>query len=483
MDPTPSTRRADAAPARPVGLPSHFNFIERAFTNSLLTALSDSLALAFSLYLADAFLEFWNGVPLRIDRGLAIIPLWLGGATLLRLIPGWGFSAVELLRRKVILLTAVFATVLALLFILRTFGVARITIFGAYFSSLVLLPIFRMLLRAWMIRLGTWGVPAVVYGTHATARVAIQAMKHEPGLGYYPVGIFDDDSPVGELIEGVPVVGRMNESSPEVPIAVFAAPTMTREGLASFLSQTLEGYRKVVIVPDLLESPSLWVRPIDFMGVLGLETTNNLVNPFSRTLKNTYETVLTALTLPVWMPLMLVLALLIWLEDRANPFFVQSRVGRNGRRFNMVKFRTMRPDAEALLQKKLDAHPELREEWERHFKLKNDPRITGMGRFLRASSLDELPQLINVLRGEMSLVGPRPLPDYHMAKLSASLQSLRSRVRPGLTGLWQVSGRSDAGNEGLERWDAYYVRNWSIWLDLVILIRTLRAVLTGRGAY
>ena len=207
------------------------------------------------------------------------------------------------------------------------------------------------------------------------------------------------------------------------------------------------------------------------------------MNPFSRGLKFTYDAFLALFFLPIWLPLLLVLALLVWIEDRANPFFVQPRLGSKGHRFKMIKFRTMRPDAEALLQQKLDAHPELREEWERHYKLKNDPRITRVGRFLRASSLDELPQLINVLRGEMSIVGPRPLPDYHMVKLSESLQSLRSRVRPGLTGLWQVSGRSDAGNEGLERWDTYYVRNWSIWLDLVILIRTLRAVLTGKGAY
>lgn len=471
------------APTRRPGAPVHFNFIERSFTNSFLTVLVDSLALALSLYIADAILEFRTGIPLRIDRGFAIIPLWVAGAYLLKLIPGWGFSATELLRRKMILLTAVYATVIASVFILQSRGVARTTVFGAYLVSLILLPLFRMIMRAWLIRLGTWGLPAVVYGTHSTARLAIQAMKNEPGLGFYPVGVFDDDSPVGESIEGIPVIGRMTESSREAPVAVLAAPTMTREQLVSTMKGSLQGYRKVIIVPDLLESPSLWVRPIDFMGVLGLETTNNLMNPFSRGLKFTYDAFLALFFLPLWLPLLLVLALLVWIEDRANPFFVQSRLGCRGHRFKMIKFRTMRPDAEALLQQKLDAHPELRDEWERNYKLKNDPRITHVGRFLRASSLDELPQLINVLRGEMSIVGPRPLPDYHMDKLSESLQSLRSRVRPGLTGLWQVSGRSDAGNEGLERWDTYYVRNWSIWLDLVILIRTLRAVLTGKGAY
>ncbi|MEM6338258.1 MAG: sugar transferase, partial [Bacteroidota bacterium] len=148
-----------------------------------------------------------------------------------------------------------------------------------------------------------------------------------------------------------------------------------------------------------------------------------------------------------------------------------------------LKFRTMVKDAEAVLKRRLDEDPALRREWETTFKLRKDPRITRVGRLLRRFSLDELPQLINVLRGEMSLVGPRPLPAYHHEELTDRVRTLRERIRPGLTGLWQVSGRSDSGNEGLERWDAYYVRNWSLWLDIVILTRTVRAVLGGKGAY
>ena len=128
-------------------------------------------------------------------------------------------------------------------------------------------------------------------------------------------------------------------------------------------------------------------------------------------------------------------------------------------------------------------NPELAEEWNRNFKLKKDPRVTRMGGFLRKTSLDELPQLFNVLKGEMSLVGPRPLPRYHQDKMPENIRALRERVRPGITGLWQVSGRSDAGPAGMERWDTYYVRNWSLWLDIVILVRTVRVVIGGHGAY
>ena len=143
----------------------------------------------------------------------------------------------------------------------------------------------------------------------------------------------------------------------------------------------------------------------------------------------------------------------------------------------------MIPNAEAMLRKKLAEDADLRREWEANYKLKNDPRITRVGAILRKTSLDELPQLINVLRGEMSLVGPRPLPYYHHQELNQQTKSLRERVRPGLTGLWQVSGRSDAGTAGMQRWDTYYVRNWSVWLDIVILVRTIQTVIKGGGAY
>jgi len=175
--------------------------------------------------------------------------------------------------------------------------------------------------------------------------------------------------------------------------------------------------------------------------------------------------------------------LLIWLQDLKSPFFVQERVGRFGARFNVYKLRTMVPDAENVLQRKLAEVPALKEEWEKNYKLKKDPRITFVGKFLRRTSLDELPQLWCVLAGKMALVGPRPLPDYHHNELRPRVRRLREKVRPGLTGLWQVSGRSDSGIDGLERWDTYYVTNWSGWLDIVILARTALTVLKGTGAY
>jgi Undecaprenyl-phosphate galactose phosphotransferase WbaP len=334
-----------------------------------------------------------------------------------------------------------------------------------------------------LLRVQRWGCRAVIYGDSQTVPVVVEALREEAGLGYVPFGLFLDNPETAPEISNVRVLGDIHESCRCAPIAVVALPRLAREALSDLLEGPLSGYRKIIIIPDLQEAPSLWVKPRDLVGMLGLEISINLLDPLARISKRTMDLTAVLLTAPLWAPLCLLLAALIWWQDRANPLFLQERVGRGGGGFRTWKFRTMHPDAERILQEHLDRDPDLQAEWQRNFKLRKDPRITRMGRLLRRTSLDELPQLINVLRGEMSLVGPRPLPAYHFQQLPERVRKLRDRVRPGVTGLWQVSGRSDAGHLGMARWDTYYVRNWSIWLDIVILVRTWRAVIGCQGAF
>ncbi|HEY6402753.1 MAG TPA: sugar transferase, partial [Blastocatellia bacterium] len=301
---------------------------------------------------------------------------------------------------------------------------------------------------------------------------------------YVPIGVFSDEQEVwGETVEGLPVLGPSDLATSMAPVAIMGTRGLTRERAIELLDGPLASYRHAIIIPDLFDVQSLWARVSDLGGQPGLEMSLNLLDPMARWSKQTTDLALVLITLPFWGSVCLLLAALIWLEDRANPFFLQERIGKNGKQFRAYKFRTMAPNAEELLQMKLAEDPQLASEWNANFKLRQDPRITRIGAILRRTSLDELPQLINVLKREMSLVGPRPLPAYHHCELTAQVRALRERVLPGLTGLWQVSGRSRAGTVGMEKWDAFYVRNWSIWMDIVILAHTANVVAEGTGAY
>lgn len=198
--------------------------------------------------------------------------------------------------------------------------------------------------------------------------------------------------------------------------------------------------------------------------------------------KRLLDLVLTFGAAPVILPVIAAIALWIKLDSRGPVFYAHTRIGYGGRTFRVWKFRSMVEDAVEVLHRDLAADPDLRKEWERGHKLRNDPRVTRAGRFLRRTSLDELPQLWNVLRGEMSLVGPRPIVDAEVVKYGRSFE-LYKCCPSGLTGLWQISGRSDTSYAERVALDTFYIRNWSIWLDLLILSRTIKVVLFRNGAY
>jgi lipopolysaccharide/colanic/teichoic acid biosynthesis glycosyltransferase len=195
------------------------------------------------------------------------------------------------------------------------------------------------------------------------------------------------------------------------------------------------------------------------------------------TCKRTLDVLLTLLTTPLWLPLVVLLGVIVKVQDSGPIFYRRRVVGPTGD-FNAFKLRTMRADADRWLEQ----NPQLLEEFQRNFKLRDDPRITRFGRVLRKYSLDELPQLVNVLRGQMSLVGPRMITRPELEKYG-SYQKLLLTVKPGLTGYWQVSGRQDVSYEERVKMDVLYIQNWSLWVDLKILMKTVWKVLKREGAY
>jgi len=309
-----------------------------------------------------------------------------------------------------------------------------------------------------------------------------------------------------DVLEGVPIEALAG-LSPEA-IAAYIADSAAAAGLTPDRVQ-------IVLAPDGAErarargvAERLWSMGVAFSATLPLDiqarhglrvrkiTGLDMVmaehdqpglNRAEAALKRGMDIAVAGLALMILAPAMALIALMLW--PGGGVFFAQSRVGRDGRRFECLKFRSMRPDAEARLNELLAADPAARAEWSAHQKLARDPRITPLGRFLRKTSIDELPQLINVIRGEMSLVGPRPIVapevegyDNDRAYYQSPDFAWYSAMRPGITGLWQVSGRATTNYEERIRLDRWYVRNWTIWLDIAILIKTLRVVLVPRTA-
>jgi len=231
-----------------------------------------------------------------------------------------------------------------------------------------------------------------------------------------------------------------------------------------------------------MSTGNIWLSPIEIGGLPGLMVRQNLLDPRRLTVKRTLDLIATTLALPLILPVMAVIALCIRLETPGPALFTQRRIGRDGYHFDILKFRTMYNDADTRLAECLEQSPELDAEWRRDHKLRCDPRVTRVGAFLRKTSLDELPQLWNVLRGDMSLVGPRPIVDSEVQRYDAAFATY-TRVRPGITGLWQVSGRNNLSYPERVQRDMYYISNWSVWFDIWIIARTIPVVLHRDGAY
>ena len=402
------------------------------------------------------------------------------------LYPGFGLGAVEILKRLFYCTSISFLGVAAASFALKADPTySRMTFTIAWAGALVIVPLCRLLTLSIVKPFRWWSEPTVIFGTLSQARLTIRSLKRAFSLGYTVVGVLcSDGQRVGQTIEDVPILGGLE-----------LVPELAQQGVATLLAwdessvmaqlvQTQTRLRHIVFIRDDRLFPVERVKIRNLGGVLGIEFTNELLRRPNQLMKRFLDIIVGTMGLLIALPILALCALLIKLVSPGPVFFRQQRDGLGGRKFKVWKLRTMHADAEARLAELLKRDPELRRQWQRNAKLPGDPRLIPMvGTLLRRLSLDELPQLWNVIVGDMSLVGPRPFPDYHLAMLSPNFKKLRGAVRPGLTGLWQVMVRSDGRIEEQERFDTYYIRNWSLWLDLYILARTVTAVLMARGAY
>ncbi|RXT55139.1 hypothetical protein B6S44_11000 [Bosea sp. Tri-44] len=393
---------------------------------------------------------------------------------------------VDRLRRRTLGNIAAGAAVLAWLLVAKPSNhLWGLVIVGAGLT--VLLGYYvEALIRGALLRRDLWTAPTVLYGTMPACLALARDLALRPELGLKPVAILMDEEadalPDMAEIAGLPVITRGQASiiSSGIEVALCASGDLHAEK-ADWLARL--PLRQIFVVHDASTLQVLNPQLRAMGGLLGLELRSAIHMPRNLRLKRALDLVVAIPLALLALPVVAVLALAVKGVDNGRAFYAQPRVGRNGHIFKVYKLRSMYADAEARLAAHLEADSAARQEWQRFFKLSNDPRILpGIGQFIRRSSLDELPQLWNVLRGEMSIVGPRPFPGYHNQCFDTAFQALRTSVPPGLTGLWQVTDRSDGDLAVQKRQDSFYIHNWSVWLDFYVLLQTVPAVLLGRGA-
>ncbi len=421
-------------------------------------------------------------------RTVPILAVFAAVYALNGLYPGITLNPVREIRLLTLATSIVFVMFTALLFFVKEGPeYSRAAFLAAWLLTLLLVPLTRASLRALLARRSWWGCPVVIFGNRDKAHEIVQGLRRQPQLGLMPVGVFDDDYHQHVTSSGLPVLGRFRDAARYaqqfgLSRALIAVPDLTGERLAEMLDHHSEAFSRVYIFPGMSGLSSLGVEPREMCNQLSLELRRSLLLPRCQFAKRMMDAILGFMLSLLLLPLMLFIALLIRLESPGVALFGHRRIGHLGREFKVWKFRTMYSDGDRILQEHWRKFPADRREWEQNHKLRCDPRVTPLGRILRKTSLDEIPQLWNILRGEMSLVGPRPIVTAEVPKYGKSF-GMYCRVVPGLTGLWQVSGRSQTDYQERVDLDAYYVRNWSPWFDIYLLARTFFVVLKGEGAY
>lgn len=403
--------------------------------------------------------------------------------------PGHGRTGVVEFREIVYIVSFSHVIVAMIIFILG-YGprFSRLVFLFNWFFALVLITSFRLLLHNRGSLQPWWGQPAVVIGGTKDVTMVIRHLQSARRIAYRPVAaiILDKEIPQ-QAIKEVPVYPFSEEllqsfRKSNIRLGIFTNRTVsTRMGFRKYLQTFSLVFPKLVYV--LGDSPlnMLAMKTMDLDGHPALQVQYNLLNPLSLFIKRVVDLLLSLVSIVITFPLFLLFSLLIWIDSPGPVLYTQQRMGRGGKLFNIYKFRTMVVGAEKRLEELLAHDAQLREEFDTYHKLQHDPRVTRVGKFLRKISFDEFPQILNVIKGEMSWVGPRAYMPNELAQMGDSAAIIH-RVSPGLTGWWQVMGRHGVSFTERLQLDEYYISNFSLLMDVFILFKTFFIVISGRGA-
>jgi len=366
---------------------------------------------------------------------------------------------------------------------------SRTTVILAWIISLFLFPLFRFIVKIILVKFNLWKKKLIMIGVHETTLQVIRNIEKNKTMGYEVSAIIDDSTEfIGKTFFGIKVLGPLSEiekitkayGSKDIMVAT---PHMPRKKFKKMLAKCEKNCESMWIIPRSGDFITEGIN-IEVIGdIFTLNLKRNLVKPWNVFVKNLFDSLFAFFLIVLTMPILLITAVAIKLDSKGPILFVQKRIGKNNKLFKLYKFRSMYIDNHTRLKNYLESNKNAREEWGEYKKLKNhDPRVTKVGKFIRKFSLDELPQLFNVLKGNMSIVGPRPYLPIELEYNDPYLSNI-IRVKPGLTGLWQVSGRSNIPFRERLRIDEYYIRNWSLWMDIVIVLKSLKVTFSPKGAF
>lgn len=342
--------------------------------------------------------------------------------------------------------------------------------------GMVIVPLSRYVVKRLLIRLRLYGRNAAVLGLKEETAMVLPILKKLEASGWRFVQVWS-------IHEGEESVLDVGVASAAVETLIIVSNGIHPNRLNALINDWENRVKEIKIVSDPGFLKTIGVETEYIEELLVIRMANNLLSPMNRLFKRLFDLVISVLALILILPVFLVIAVVIKLDSRGPVWFTQERFGRGGKKFKLFKFRSMYLDGDEKLLGYLEQHPEHQEDWNRFKKLKSgDPRVTAVGKFLRRFSIDEAPQLFNVLLGNMSLVGPRPYLPREKDEIQQHA-AIIFRVKSGLTGLWQIKGRNDLSFESRLRLDEFYVRNWSFLLDITIILKTFGTVLKGKGAY
>jgi len=408
-----------------------------------------------------------------------ILLAWING-----LYPGFGLASVHEMQKLlyVVSLASVFLGVFLFLQQIAN-AYSRFIFLLTWFLSALFMILGRFYLRNRFSRFSWWGIPMVVVGSQENITPIIKKLFESRRLGFRPVYYYDPEFQSNQPISGVEPV-QSKEDLKNLAAEKGIKHVIFTDSLEKISSLNYHWMRDVfpniLFVLKLAPFGSLWVRTIDLHGPLAIETYYHLLSKQEIIIKRILDMILSFVLLLVTLHIFLILSILVRIDSKGPIFYKQKRLGLNGKLFDSLKFRTMHCNADQMLEDLLEKDPEAKAEYEEYHKLSNDPRITRVGKFLRRYSLDEIPQFINVIKGEMNLIGPRSYLPREQADMGDYARIIL-KVKPGITGWWQVMGRNETSFKERLELDEYYISNWSIWLDIYIILKTIWVIISGQG--